>query len=188
MSLFIKNSFCSLNILLSLTFSFIPFLQLLKRNPESKDTEDKNFSIMIVSCSLAGTNFFLPPFSVKQIYNPLVSKWRSLNFRFNTTPLTTVTSSYVVPNNDLNYMDQPAAGIRNRIKNKIQVIDGNEYGTILSPYRSIQQEFEQSASYTEDINSLEVGFSFQNEINDDIISTFGHGVVSHAVGDPRFIS
>jgi hypothetical protein len=32
-------------------------------------------------------------------------------------------------------MDQPAAGIRNRIKNKIQVIDNNEYGTILSPFR-----------------------------------------------------
>ena len=41
------------------------------------------------------------------------------------------------------------------IKNKIQVIDGNEYGTILSPFRSIQQEFEQSSSYTEDLNSLE---------------------------------
>ena len=85
-------------------------------------------------------------------------------------------------------MDQPAAGIRNRIKNKIQVIDGNEYGTTLSPFRSIQQEFEQSSSYTEDLNSLEVGFSFQNEINDDIISTFGHGVVSDAIADPRFIS
>ena len=85
-------------------------------------------------------------------------------------------------------MDQPAAGIRNRIKNKIQVIDRNEYGTTLSPFRSIQQEFQQSSSYTEDLNSLEVGFSFQNEINDDIISTFGHGVVSDAIADPRFIS
>ena len=85
-------------------------------------------------------------------------------------------------------MDQPSAGIRNRIKNKIQVIDGNEYGTILSPFRSIQQEFEQSASYTEDLNSLEVGFSFQNEINDDIIGTYGHGVVSDVIADPRLIS
>jgi len=100
----------------------------------------------------------------------------------------TITSSYLKPNTEINYMDQPAAGIRNRIKNKISVIDGNEYGTILSPFRSIQQEFEQSSSYTEDLNSLEVGFSFQNEINDDIIATFGHGVVSDAISDPRFIS
>mgnify|MGYP003948447691 CR=1 FL=1 len=99
-----------------------------------------------------------------------------------------ISSSFLAPNNEINYMDQPAAGIRNRIKNKIQVIDGNEYGTILSPFRSIQQEFEQSSSYTEDLNSLEVGFSFQNEINDDIIATFGHGVVSDAIADPRFIS
>ncbi len=99
-----------------------------------------------------------------------------------------ISSSYLAPNTEINYMDQPAAGIRNRIKNKIQVIDGNEYGTILSPFRSIQQEFEQSGSYTEDLNSLEVGFSFQNEINDDIIATFGHGVVSDAIADPRFIS
>jgi hypothetical protein len=99
-----------------------------------------------------------------------------------------ITASYLIPNTEINYMDQPAAGIRNRIKNKIQVIDGNEYGTTLSPFRSIQQEFEQSSSYTEDLNSLEVGFSFQNEINDDIIATFGHGVVSDAIADPRFIS
>ena len=104
------------------------------------------------------------------------------------TYTTSLTSSYLEPNTQINYMDQPAAGIRNRIKNKIQVIDGNEYGTTLSPFRSIQQEFEQSASYTEDLNSLEVGFSFQNEINDDIIATFGHGVVSDAIADPRFIS
>ena len=104
------------------------------------------------------------------------------------TDTSAVTASYLAPNTQINYMDQPAAGLRNRIKNKIQVIDGNEYGTILSPFRSIQQEFEQSGSYTEDINSLEVGFSFQNEINDDIIGTFGHGVVSDAIADPRFIS
>ena len=112
----------------------------------------------------------------------------ALNFRFDSNPNLYVTSSYIVPNTELNYMDQPSAGIRNRIKNKIQVIDKNEYGTILSPFRSIQQEFEQSGSYTEDLNSLEVGFSFQNEINDDIIATFGHGVVSDVVGDPRLIS
>ena len=104
------------------------------------------------------------------------------------TDTSAVTSSYLSSNTEINYMDQPAAGIRNRIKNKIQVIDGNEYGTTLSPFRSIQQEFEQSSSYTEDLNSLEVGFSFQNEINDDIIATFGHGVVSDAIADPRFIS
>jgi hypothetical protein len=99
-----------------------------------------------------------------------------------------ISASYLEPINDVVYLDQPSAGLKNRISNKIQVKDKNEYGYILTPDRSIQQNRIQSQSYTEDINSLEVGFSFQNEINDDIISTFGHGVVSHAVGDPRFIS
>jgi hypothetical protein len=111
-----------------------------------------------------------------------------LAFRFADNPNLYITSSYITANNEIIYMDQPSAGIRNRISNKIQVIDKNEYGTTLSPFRSIQQEYEQSGSYTEDINSLEVGFSFQNEINDDIIATFGHGVVSDAIADPRFTS
>ena len=111
-----------------------------------------------------------------------------LAFRFAANPNLYITSSYITANNEIIYMDQPSAGIRNRISNKIQVIDKNEYGTTLSPFRSIQQEYEQSGSYTEDINSLEVGFSFQNEINDDIIATFGHGVVSDAIADPRFTS
>jgi len=144
-----------------------------------------SYGIGVGNPGLYTSSFFNKPSptTTSPFFNPYF-----LNFRFNDTPELTVTSSYVVPNNSLNYMDQPSAGIRNRIKNKIQVIDGNEFGTTLSPFRSIQQEFEQSSSYTEDINSLEVGFSFQNEINDDIISTFGHGVVSDAIADPRNIS
>ena len=118
---------------------------------------------------------------------PIIQPY-ALNYRLNATASSAISSSYISPNNEINYMDQPSAGIRNRIKNKIAVIDGNEYGTTLSPFRTIQQEFEQSGSYTEDLNSLEVGFSFQNEVNDDIIATFGHGVVSDAIADPRFIS
>ena len=118
---------------------------------------------------------------------PIIQPY-ALNYRLSATASSAISSSYISPNNEINYMDQPSAGIRNRIKNKIAVIDGNEYGTTLSPFRTIQQEFEQSGSYTEDLNSLEVGFSFQNEVNDDIIATFGHGVVSDAIADPRFIS
>ena len=58
-----------------------------------------------------------------------------------------VSASYLTPNTEINYMDQPAAGIRNRIKNKIQVIDGNEYGTTLSPFRSV---------YNKNLNKVQV--------------------------------
>ena len=162
---------------------------------------------LMAALNFGGTNAFAGKNGLGSVHPSLVNKFGSLyTSSFITTANVTssqfsfayqgrnglynkaISSSFLAPNNEINYMDQPAAGIRNRIKNKIQVIDGNEYGTTLSPFRSIQQEFEQSSSYTEDLNSLEVGFSFQNEINDDIIATFGHGVVSDAIADPRFIS
>ena len=99
-----------------------------------------------------------------------------------------ISASYLEPVNEVVYLDQPAAGLRNRINNKIQVLDRNEYGNVLKYQRSVQQNPIQSQSYSENINSLEVGFSFQNEINDDIIATYGHGVVSNIIGDPRQLS
>jgi hypothetical protein len=46
---------------------------------------------------------------------------------------------------------------------------------------SIEQDYQISRSYTEDINSLEVAFSPQDEVNDDIIQSFGYGVVADAI-------
>jgi hypothetical protein len=94
--------------------------------------------------------------------------------------------TYSKPNVETYFLDQPAIGIRNRISNKIQVNDGEDYGTVLSKYRSIDQDYLISQSYTEDITSLEVGFSPQDEVNDDIIATYGYGVISDVLADPRF--
>jgi len=95
---------------------------------------------------------------------------------------------YSTTNTEVYFLDQPAVGVRNRISNKIKIDDGQDYGTTLSSLRSIQQNYQISRSYTEDINSLEVAFSPQDEINDDIIQTFGFGVVSDVLADPRFLS
>ena len=96
------------------------------------------------------------------------------------------TYTYSKPNVETYFLDQPAIGIRNRISNKIQVDDGSDYGNVLSKYRSIDQNYLISKSYTEDITSLEVGFSPQDEVNDDIIATYGYGVISDVLADPRF--
>ena len=96
------------------------------------------------------------------------------------------TYTYSKPNVETYFLDQPAIGIRNRISNKIQVDDGSDYGNVLSKYRSIDQDYLISKSYTEDITSLEVGFSPQDEVNDDIIATYGYGVISDVLADPRF--
>ena len=86
------------------------------------------------------------------------------------------------------FLDQPAVGIRNRISNKIQVRDSQSYGTVLSSQRSLEQEYEINEDFTENINSLEVAFSPQDDINDDIIDSFGYGVIADALADPRNLS
>ena len=84
------------------------------------------------------------------------------------------------------FLDQPAAGIKNRTTDKIRsendVLPTNN---ILSPIRKLSQNTEASASYTDNINYLEVAFSPQNQINDDIIGQMGHFNIGDYIGDPR---
>ena len=94
--------------------------------------------------------------------------------------------TYSQPNTEVYLVDQPSIGVRNRISNKIQVADGNIYGNVLSRQVSIDQDYLISQSYTGDITNLEVAFSPQNEVNDDIIASFGYGVISDTLADPRF--
>jgi hypothetical protein len=93
------------------------------------------------------------------------------------------------PQTEVIYYDQPAVGIRNRISQKIRTEDTIlPSGNTLSPYRSIQQRYPQSESYTRDVNYVEVAFSPQNEINDDINSSMGYFNIGEYIGDPRQIS
>ena len=98
-------------------------------------------------------------------------------------------SSVVFPSQtEVYYFDQPAVGIKNRISEKIRIQDLSlpAVGNTLSAYRSIQQNYPQSASsYTKDINYVEVAFSPQNEINDDINSSMGYFNIGNYIGDPR---
>jgi hypothetical protein len=113
----------------------------------------------------------------------------------------TITSSYYVQyetnevkrtyskqNIETYFLDQPSIGIRNRISNKIQATSNLNFGTVLSDVVSIQKDPFISQSYTENINALEVAFSPQDEINDDIIQTLGYGAIQSAIADPRFRS
>ena len=98
-----------------------------------------------------------------------------------------LSSSYsFVPNREIIYFDQFPAGIKNAINDKIQ-IENNilPSGDVLSSKISIQQFYPISESYTKDVNYLEVAFSPQNEINDDIISQLGYFNIGDYIGDPR---
>ena len=85
------------------------------------------------------------------------------------------------------FLDQPIAGIKNRVTDKVRVEDNVvPSGDTLSPFIRVTQQTEASASYTPNINLLEVAFSPQNEINDDIINQLGYFNIGGYIGDPNF--
>lgn len=96
--------------------------------------------------------------------------------------------TYVV-NREFIYYDQTPVGIKNRISEKIRTADNNlPTGDVLTPYISIQQNWVESSSYTEDVNYAEIAFSPQNKINDDINSSLGYFNIGEYIGDPSIIS
>jgi hypothetical protein len=95
-------------------------------------------------------------------------------------------TSNFVPNVETVYLDQPAAGIKNIVSNKIQIVDMNlPTGSTLSQYRSIQQQPPGGSTYTENLAYTEIAFSPQNEINDDIMDQLGFFNMGEFIGDPR---
>lgn len=108
--------------------------------------------------------------------------------------------SYTFESNvETHFYDQFLAGIKNPVSKKIKHISttlpysGSEEANIpipttLSPYRSIQQTVAVSESYTRDLNYVEVAFSPQDEINDDINNQLGYFNVGEFIGDPRLVA
>jgi hypothetical protein len=95
----------------------------------------------------------------------------------------------MVPNTEYFYYDQPIAGIKNAIANKIRVKNNViPDGDTLSPFMSLSQQANISQSYTANTNLLEVAFSPQDEINDDINSSLGYFNIGEYIGDPRLRS
>jgi hypothetical protein len=103
-------------------------------------------------------------------------------FQFHSTPTYS-------PNTEFFFVDQPVAGIKNIISDKIRV-ENNVLpsGDTLSQYRALSQQANISQSYTPNINYLEVAFSPQNEINEDIMDQIGYFNIGEYIGDPRLRS
>ena len=98
-----------------------------------------------------------------------------------------------ITNKEFFFVDQPVAGIKNVIGDKIRVEDNSFPGgfptsSVLSPYESVLQQTNASQSYTTNINYLEVAFSPQNQINEDIMSQLGFFNIGEYIGDPRLRS
>jgi hypothetical protein len=113
-------------------------------------------------------------------------------FKFNITPV-------FVPNTEIFYLNQFPAGIKNRVSNKIRQqgeilpYSGSEEtnlptNQVLSPFISVQQSVAVSGSYTPNIDYVEIAFSPQNEINNDIAGQLGYFNIGEYIGDPRLVS
>ena len=112
----------------------------------------------------------------------------------------TITQGSFGSNREYIFFDQPAVGIKNRINDKIRPVDlslpvyNATIGALipdantLSNQRSVQQDKTRDDIYTNNVNLLEVTFSPQNELNDDIIQQLGHFNIGDLIGDPREIS
>ena len=93
------------------------------------------------------------------------------------------------PNTEYFFYDQPVAGIKNTVSDKIRLENNSlPSGNTLSPFRALSQTIAASASYTPNINYLEVAFSPQNEINEDIMDQLGFFNIGDYIGDPAFRS
>jgi hypothetical protein len=110
-----------------------------------------------------------------------------------------ISSSLFVTNKEIIYLNQFPAGIKNRVSNKIRQQDeilpysGSKevnlpQNTTLSPFISVQQSLAVSGSYTPNIDYVEVAFSPQNEINNDIAGQLGYFNIGEYIGDPRLVS
>ena len=103
-------------------------------------------------------------------------------FSFGTTPT-------FIPNTEYFFYDQVAAGIKNAVSDKIRIEDGvYPSGDTLSPFKSLVQNLAASQSYTANTNLLEVAFSPQNEVNQDIMDQIGYFNIGELIGDPRLRS
>lgn len=96
------------------------------------------------------------------------------------------TTASFISNTETIFLDQPPVGIKNAINHKIKIVDTIvPSGDTLSPYITIQQDLPISSSYTRDINLLEVAFSPNDQVNQDIINQLGNFNIGEYIGDPR---
>ena len=104
-----------------------------------------------------------------------------------------------VPNKEFVYPNQFPSGIKNRVSNKVRQqnevlpYSGSKEVNLptnqtLSPFISVQQNVPESGSYTPNIDYVEIAFSPQNEINNDIAGQLGYFNLGDYIGDPRLVS
>ena len=101
-----------------------------------------------------------------------------------------ISGSYTFSTNEeYIFFDQVVSGVKNRINDKIRIdTQSTASGNTLSPLVKIEQDPPQDQTYTRDLTALEIAFSPQNEINDDIINQLGFFNIGEYLGNPSLLS
>jgi len=165
------------------SFDMLAFRAPLGNELETKFTLPSGVSTTYYSSSHPSTYNEVPSLITGSfIYDGVVTSGYSL-----TSELTS-SGDLSTSNVEVYFMNQPSSGVNNKISNKIQIKNNPYYGNLLSRETSIQQDYQVSRSYVEDTTMLEVGFSPQDEVNDDIIQSLGYNFISDTLEDPRFMT
>ena len=123
------------------------------------------------------------------IHPKITGSWIATSSFFLNSDLNFTSTPVFNPNTEYYFLDQPIAGIKNAMADKIRVENITiPSGDTLSPFRSLSQYSEISQSYTANTNLLEVAFSPQDEINEDISNQIGYFNIGEYIGDPRLRS
>ena len=124
----------------------------------------------------------------QSVHPRVTGSWASTSsfIASNNATLTNVTFK---PNIETRFLNSPIIGLRGRVTDKIQIVSSSlPTGSVISQYTSIEQSYPSLGSESPDVNMLEVAFSPQNEVNDDIIDSLGYFNIGEYIGDPRQVS
>jgi hypothetical protein len=156
-------------------------------NPQSIDlTGENTYSNKLAARLPLGGDLYT---GSKSVHPKITGSWTTTSsFTSNSDFYIFDTSSFIA-NVEPRFLNSPIIGLRGRVTDKIQIVSSSlPTGSVLSQYISLEQEYPSLSSESPDVNLLEVAFSPQNEINDDIIDSLGYFNIGEYIGDPRQIS
>ncbi len=92
---------------------------------------------------------------------------------------------FIKPQEEIYYLHEPIVGIENKVNDHIKIEKNKVYGKVLSNQKSLDQSYQINQNFNKGLNNLEIVFSPQDEINDDIAQTYGKQNLMNLFGDPK---
>jgi hypothetical protein len=159
-------------------------------DPMSIDSEGENtYSNHLAFRAPLGTTLITGGGSKTSIHPKVTGSWVTTQSFSNGTSTYTLGRNEYNTNVEARFLNSPVIGLKGRVTDKIQIVSSSlPTGSVISQYISIEQSYPSLGSESPDVNMLEVAFSPQNEINDDIIDSLGYFNIGEYIGDPRQVS